>query len=829
MTLGTDPTDPPRSNIGSDAGDRLRRVSARVVGGRYHSLGVLGMGSHGVVLSARDRITDEVVAVKLLTVTNRTAMATSRREVASLRGVQVPGVVRLLDEGIDGDTAFLVMERVEGEPFPGRSIPARWSDLADTTRALLEILGRVHAAGVVHQDIKPTNVLVREGVPCLLDFGIAWSGLDDDNDAGRLFGTPAYMAPEQARRGTVTPSTDLYALGTMLFEALTGSLPFVRDRPLEAMMARCFDDAPPLGPRVRGVPAVVIDLIDAMLRRDPDARPRSAREALDRLDDRSSQVLSAADEGAPWDREALRGMIVGTDRIFHVREDAAQVLWDRSRGERKAVREELARWVGLGLARRDGDRVVIDRVAVERLSHPSVELPLPDTATSRERSAMHLRLAESLPVGEVARFAHYLRALHAGGGVAIATVLAEARATARLCLERGRICRGLGTMTEAALAAQRIDDVVAPAVLRDFFATWTELALTDWASAEADRVLYEIARCPGVEMTDIEGLLRARLSLHHSPVRAFDEASRIPAFGALALERWRHEVRVKAARMGPLALEVQVVEALRPWARGTNDPACLAAMARWEAWVHYRSGRYAKAAEAHLVSGTLEVLPAARLEALLSAASATFENWIPERALELAGQARAVASSMRLPYFEARASWIERASLYRLGRLDRPDDELFQCVRKLGIDGLQASVALTEAAIAWRAGETEAGREFAMEAYGIWARMGRRWAPDMARALAIACGSPSLPGETEALAGEALACPVVAAGVQVLGLLAAAKCLPSNVSSAEAERLAETVPRVHWGDCAAVLSVRESLAHIGEYLPIVTPNGGLQQ
>ena len=118
----------------------------------------LGAGGFGAVYRATDRVTGEQVAVKLLDPGRGAAPV--RREAVALRGLRLPGVVRLLDEGREEDRPFLVMELVEGQPFPGLATPAPWAAIEDATLRLLEVLGRVHAAGVLHLDIKPANVRV---------------------------------------------------------------------------------------------------------------------------------------------------------------------------------------------------------------------------------------------------------------------------------------------------------------------------------------------------------------------------------------------------------------------------------------------------------------------------------------------------------------------------------------------------------------------------------------------------------------------------------------------------------------------------------------------
>ncbi len=256
---------------------------ARTVGGRYALLHSIGRGGHGEVWAALDALTGAEVAVKLLRDASRgTFSARVRREIAALRLLHVPGVVRLLDEGADAEGAFVVMHRIHGTPFPGCATPCAWEQLVETTVALLETLGRIHAAGVVHRDLKPANVLVdASGRPTVLDFGVALAPLEVHAEiAGEIVGTPAYLAPEQVAREPIGPGTDLYALGVMLFEALTGRTPFESEALTAMVYARVFRPAEPLRSRAPDAPRVACEVVDALLRRHPEARPHSAADVI---------------------------------------------------------------------------------------------------------------------------------------------------------------------------------------------------------------------------------------------------------------------------------------------------------------------------------------------------------------------------------------------------------------------------------------------------------------------------------------------------------------------------------------------------------------------
>lgn len=254
-----------------------------VVGSRYSLLRRLGKGGYGEVWEARDALSAEPVALKLI-LRDGLQAARVRREIAALRMLRLPGVVRLFDEGTHQGKPFLVMERIDGTPFPGPAVPMTWDALADTTFGLLETLGRIHGAGIVHRDLKPANVLVdAAGRPVVLDFGLS-AGMPLGatlTEEGAIVGTPAYLAPEQLFAEPVGPWTDLYSVGLLLYEALAGRLPHVGvDDARASLRARVTQRPRPLAELAPGVPTRVADAVDRLLSVEPRQRPRSADELL---------------------------------------------------------------------------------------------------------------------------------------------------------------------------------------------------------------------------------------------------------------------------------------------------------------------------------------------------------------------------------------------------------------------------------------------------------------------------------------------------------------------------------------------------------------------
>ncbi|MES2643726.1 MAG: serine/threonine-protein kinase [Myxococcota bacterium] len=255
--------------------------------GRYLLLDHLGTGTAGTVYRAAEIGTGRLVAVKILGDASPQRAARLEREGRVLRELGILGVVRLLDEGEYEGRRFLVTELVDGLPFPSVDAPTTWEGLAPVVTRLFTILARVHAAGVLHRDLKPPNVLVdAAGVPTVLDFGLARfvSGDSGLTLTGDVLGTPRYQAPEQVLcNGPVDARADLYAVGVMIYEALSGRSP----QPARSLgglySARLVRDPPPLRTVAPHVPAAVARIVDRLVARDPEDRPGSADAVLDDL------------------------------------------------------------------------------------------------------------------------------------------------------------------------------------------------------------------------------------------------------------------------------------------------------------------------------------------------------------------------------------------------------------------------------------------------------------------------------------------------------------------------------------------------------------------
>ncbi len=257
-----------------------------LVAGRYQTLGLLGTGATGRVYRVHDTELDEIVALKVLRrelLDAPEVVERFRREVKLARRVTHPNVARTFDIGEHVGQRFMTMQYVDGESLRAiirQRAPMSVGEAVRFGRMLCHGLAAAHAAGVVHRDLKPDNVLVdHNGQALITDFGIAHAFADDDDaDAGKLLvGTPAYMSPEQVE-GLVEPDgrADLYALGAILYELLTGARTWPGKSAIEVATARLT--RPPTDPRVhrRDLPEDITGLVLRCLSRRPAGRPQSA-------------------------------------------------------------------------------------------------------------------------------------------------------------------------------------------------------------------------------------------------------------------------------------------------------------------------------------------------------------------------------------------------------------------------------------------------------------------------------------------------------------------------------------------------------------------------
>lgn len=249
-------------------------------------------GGMGQIYRATDLTTGKTVAAKILLDTSLQHRARFQREGEILERIHHPHVVEYIASGmgLDGE-AFFVMEWLEGEDLLSVLARRRLS-VAEVLMLGVRVasaMGAVHAQGVVHRDLKPSNVFLVDGKleqPKILDFGIAYySDATRVTASGTVVGTPSYMAPEQARSGgKVDATADVFSLGCLLFECLTGEPPFIAEHIVAVLAKVVFEDAPRASEFAPDVPVWLDRLVERMLAKDPAHRPRNGAEVARALE-----------------------------------------------------------------------------------------------------------------------------------------------------------------------------------------------------------------------------------------------------------------------------------------------------------------------------------------------------------------------------------------------------------------------------------------------------------------------------------------------------------------------------------------------------------------
>ena len=342
--------------------------------GPYRVLGHLGEGGMGVVYRAEHVESGARVALKTVHTTNERMLVSIRREIHALSRLRHPGVVRIVGEGVERSLPWYAMELLEGLNLknfahsrwraalasaatmaddevsravsgvelsapPGSGVlntriapeallgqPAAAGHLAEAltlVRRLCAPLAFLHGEGIVHRDLKPENVFIRQGdVPVLVDFGLVatfegHAGRDSLELAGATMGTPAYMAPEQIRGEVVDARADLYSLGCLLYELVTGRVPFVGTSTMELVGMHLLATPKPPSDLVEGVPPALDELILRLLSKSPRDRIGHADDVAAALASLGASADAGYDTPAPTPRAYLyRSGFTGREELF---------------------------------------------------------------------------------------------------------------------------------------------------------------------------------------------------------------------------------------------------------------------------------------------------------------------------------------------------------------------------------------------------------------------------------------------------------------------------------------------------------------------------------
>lgn len=260
--------------------------------GAYYVSEQLGKGGMGAVYLARDLALDRPAALKVLLpryADDPEFIARFQREARASARLSHPNIVQIYAVDIESDPAYMAMEYVDGETLEARILRAgalSWQQALNVVSQVASALVCAHAAGIIHRDIKPANVLIdKKNRVRVADFGIAkvMGSQTKLTNAQNTVGSPCYMSPEQCGVGEVSPASDLFSLGIMLYEMLTGTLPFKGESSLAVMRQITTEDLPRVTLLAPNVPPQVQQLLDTLAARDVALRYQSAQHVLDDL------------------------------------------------------------------------------------------------------------------------------------------------------------------------------------------------------------------------------------------------------------------------------------------------------------------------------------------------------------------------------------------------------------------------------------------------------------------------------------------------------------------------------------------------------------------
>ena len=381
-------------------------------GGRYRLVRRIATGGMGEVWQADDTVLGRRVALKMLVEELAADDRATRRFVREARAtarLAHPNVARVYDFGRGGGPPFLVMELLEGETLAARlaSGPLPPAEAARVAAAVADALEAAHERGIVHRDVKPSNVMLTPGGEVkVLDFGIAAAADETHSTTGSgLYATVAYVSPERVAGEPATPASDVYSLGAVLYELLCGRPPFPGSSPALVARAHLHDQPVPVRQLAPWVPARLAEACEAAMAKDPARRPSSAASLAIRLRAASAAAPGAVPEGGPaatvrvgaggpvWRRHRRRVtvllgvVLVGLLVVVAARELG---LWPAGGEDRAAALAPASVTVTVHATDRVWARATVDgRVAYEGI------LVAGDRRTFTARRAVDLRLGNA--------------------------------------------------------------------------------------------------------------------------------------------------------------------------------------------------------------------------------------------------------------------------------------------------------------------------------------------------------------------------------------------------------------------------------------------------
>lgn len=265
---------------------------SKLLAGRYELVDKIGEGGMAVVYKAKDRLLNRFVAIKILRpefTKDETFVESFKRESQAAAGLQHPNIVAVYDVGRSGSINYIVMELIDGKPLSDiieEKAPLDYKVVIDIGKQMAAALSLAHKHDIIHRDVKPHNILItQDGTAKLADFGIAKAVSDSTivSDTSRVIGSVHYFSPEQARGAYVDERSDIYSLGIVMYEMLTGRVPFDGDNPVEVALKHINQDIMPPSKLVPGIPPALEKLVMKATDKFQTNRYKSADEMLEDL------------------------------------------------------------------------------------------------------------------------------------------------------------------------------------------------------------------------------------------------------------------------------------------------------------------------------------------------------------------------------------------------------------------------------------------------------------------------------------------------------------------------------------------------------------------
>ncbi|WP_417080574.1 protein kinase domain-containing protein, partial [Mobilibacterium timonense] len=267
-------------------------MSSRLLAGRYELIQKIGDGGMAVVYKAKDKLLNRYIAIKILRpefTKDEVFVENFKRESQAAAKLSHPNIVGVYDVGKEGNINYIVMELVDGRPLSdiiAEEAPMDYRTVINIARQVASALSVAHKNKIIHRDVKPHNILMtKDGVAKLADFGIAKAVNDATLSTGsKVIGSIHYFSPEQARGNYVDERSDIYSLGIVMYEMITGRVPFDGDNPVTVALKHINEDVIPPSEFVSGIPPALERCIMKCTDKFQTNRYSSADELIEELD-----------------------------------------------------------------------------------------------------------------------------------------------------------------------------------------------------------------------------------------------------------------------------------------------------------------------------------------------------------------------------------------------------------------------------------------------------------------------------------------------------------------------------------------------------------------